>query len=98
VSQRTREIGVRLALGAQRSNVLGLVLREGLLVVAFGLLLGLVGALSATRIMRSLLYSTSATDALSSVATSFTLIAVALLACYVPARRATKVDPTVALR
>ena len=98
MSQRTREIGVRLALGAQRSNVLGLVLREGLLVVAFGLLLGLVGALSATRIMRSLLYSTSATDALSSVATSFTLIAVALLACYVPARRATKVDPTVALR
>ena len=98
VSQRTREIGVRIALGAQRSNVLGLVLREGLLVVAFGLLLGLVGALSATRIMRSLLYSTSATDALSFVATSFTLITVALLACYVPARRATKVDPMVALR
>ncbi len=98
VSQRTREIGVRLALGAQRSNVLGLVLREGLLVVAFGLLLGLVGALSATRIMRSLLYSTSATDALSFVVTSVTLIVVALLACYVPARRATKVDPMVALR
>jgi hypothetical protein len=76
VSQRTREIGVRIALGAQRSNVLGLVLREGLQVVAFGLLLGLVGALSATRIMRSLLYSTSATDALSFIATSFTLIAV----------------------
>src|SRR5438477_1119117 len=79
VSQRTREIGVRIALGAQRSNVLGLVLREGLQVLAFGLLLGLVGALSATRIMRSLLYSTSATDALSFIATSFTLIAVALL-------------------
>jgi putative ABC transport system permease protein len=98
VSQRTREIGVRIALGAQRSNVLGLVLREGLQVGAFGLLLGLVGALSATRIMRSLLYSTSATDALSFIATSFTLIAVALLACYIPARRATKVDPMVALR
>lgn len=98
MSQRTREIGVRLALGAQRSNVLGLVLREGLLVVAFGLLLGLVGALSATRIMRSLLYSTSVTDALSFVVTSGTLIVVALLACYVPARRATKVDPMVALR
>jgi len=98
VSQRTREIGVRIALGAQRSNVLGLVLREGLQVLAFGLLLGLVGALSATRIMRSLLYSTSATDALSFIATSFTLIAVALLACYIPARRATKVDPMVALR
>jgi putative ABC transport system permease protein len=98
VSQRTREIGVRIALGAQRSNVLGLVLRDVLQVLAFGLLLGLVGALSATRIMRSLLYSTSATDPLSFVATSFTLIAVALLACYIPAHRATKVDPMVALR
>jgi putative ABC transport system permease protein len=98
VSQRTREIGVRIALGAQRSNVLGLVLRDVLQVLAFGLLLGLVGALSATRIMRSLLYSTSATDPLSFAATSFTLIAVALLACYIPAHRATKVDPMVALR
>jgi putative ABC transport system permease protein len=98
VSQRTREIGVRIALGAQRSNVLGLVLRDVLQVLAFGLLLGLVGALSATRIMQSLLYSTSATDPLSFAATSFTLIAVALLACYIPAHRATKVDPMVALR
>jgi putative ABC transport system permease protein len=98
VSQRTREIGVRVALGAQRSNVLGMVLKEGLQLLMFGLLLGLVGAFSATRIMRSLLYSTSATDALSFVATSLTLVAVALLACYIPARRATKVDPMVALR
>ena len=98
VSQRTREIGVRVALGAQRSNVLGMVLTEGLQLLMFGLLLGLVGAFSATRIMRSLLYSTSATDALSFVATSLTLVAVALLACYIPARRATKVDPMVALR
>jgi putative ABC transport system permease protein len=98
VSQRTREIGVRMALGAQRSSVLFLVLREGLQVLAFGLLLGLVGSVLATRIIRSLLYSTSATDALSFIATSFTLIAVALVACYIPARRATKVDPMVALR
>jgi putative ABC transport system permease protein len=98
VSQRTREIGVRVALGAQRSNVLGMVLREGLHLVTFGLLLGLVGAFSATRMMRSLLYSTSATDALSFVATSLTLVVVALLACYIPARRATKVDPIIALR
>jgi putative ABC transport system permease protein len=98
VSQRTREIGVRVALGAQRSNVLGMVLKEGLQLLMFGLLLGLVGAFSATRIMRSLLYSTSATDALSFIATSLTLVAVALLACYIPARRATKVDPMVALR
>jgi predicted permease len=98
VSQRTREIGVRIALGAQRSNVLGMVLREGLHLLALGLLLGLVGALLVTRVMRSLLYSTSAVDALSFIATTFTLIAVALLACYIPARRATKLDPMVALR
>jgi len=98
VSQRTREIGIRVALGAQRSNVLGMVLKEGLKLLLFGLLLGWIGALGATRVMRSLLYSTSATDALSFVATSITLIVVALLACYIPARRATKVDPMVALR
>jgi putative ABC transport system permease protein len=98
VSQRTREIGVRVALGAQRSNVLRMVLREGLQLLIFGLLLGWVGAFLATRVMRSLLYSTSATDAVSFVATSITLIAVALLACYIPARRATKVDPMIALR
>ena len=98
VSQRTREIGVRIALGAKRSNVMGVVLREGLQLLSFGLLLGLLGALLATRVMRSLLYSTSATDALSFVATSLTLLAVTLLACYIPARRATKVDPMVALR
>jgi putative ABC transport system permease protein len=98
VSQRTREIGVRVALGAQPSNVLGMVLNEGLKLLLFGLLLGWIGALGATRVMRSLLYSTSATDAVSFVATSVTLIVVALLACYIPARRATKVDPMVALR
>src|ERR1051326_4745737 len=98
VSQRTREIGVRVALGAQRSNVLGMVLREGLQLLLFGLLLGWLAAFSATRVLRSLLYSTSATDAVSFAATSITLIAVALLACYVPARRATKVDPMIALR
>jgi ABC-type antimicrobial peptide transport system permease subunit len=98
VSQRTREIGVRIALGARPSNVLGMVLKEGLKLLLFALLLGWMGAFGATRVMRSLLYSTSATDALSFLATSITLIAVALLACYIPARRATKVDPMVALR
>jgi len=98
VTQRTREIGVRVALGAQRSHVLGMVLRDGLKLLLFGLLLGWIGAFSATRVMRSLLYSTSATDAVSFAATSITLTAVALLACYIPARRATKVDPMVALR
>jgi len=98
VSQRTREIGVRIALGAQRKNVLSMVIKEGLQLLIFGLLLGLIGALSATRILRSLLYSTSSMDILSFVAPSLMLLAVALLACYFPARRATKVDPTVALR
>jgi ABC-type antimicrobial peptide transport system permease subunit len=98
VSQRTREIGVRVALGAQRSSVFGMVLKEGLRLILFGLLLGWLGAFSATRVMRSLLYSTSPTDAVSFMATSLVLIAVALLACYIPARRAAKVDPMVALR
>ena len=98
VSQRTREIGVRVALGARRGHVMGMVLKEGMQLLTLGLLLGLLGAFLTTRIMQSLLYSTSATDALSFVATSLTLVVVALLACYIPARRATKVDPIVALR
>src|SRR5581483_9503242 len=85
VSQRTREIGVRLALGAQRGSVLRMVLREGLQLLMVGLLLGLIGAFSATRIIRSLLYSTSTTDTVSFAGTSLTLIAVALMACYIPA-------------
>jgi len=98
VSQRTREIGVRIALGAQRRDVLGMVIREGLQLLMFGSLVGLVGALLVTRIIRSLLYSTSPTDLLSFVAPSLMLLAVALLACYIPARRAAKIDPIVALR
>src|SRR5262249_36242517 len=98
VSQRTREIGVRVALGAQRGNVLRMVLTEGLQLLGFGLLLGLVAAFFSMRIIQSLLFSTSATDALSFFATSLTLIAVALLACYIPARRAATVNPMVALR
>jgi predicted permease len=98
VTRRTREIGIRIALGAQRNSVVGMVLREGLQLLTFGLLLGLVGALSLTRVMRSLLYSTSTTDVLSFMVTSLVLFAVTLLACYTPARRATKVDPMIALR
>jgi putative ABC transport system permease protein len=98
VSQRTREIGVRIALGARRQDVLGMVIREGMWLLALGWFVGVVGALLATRTLRSLLYSTSTTDSLSFVSTSLMLAAVALVACYIPARRATRVDPMVALR
>ena len=98
VAQRTHEIGVRMALGAQRSHVLRLVMREGMLLTFAGLVLGTAGALAATRVMTDLLYGVTATDAISFISVSALLVLVALLACYLPARRATNVDPLVALR
>ena len=98
VSQRTREIGVRLALGATRGEVFRLILGRGLALAAVGAAGGVGAALWLTRAMESLLYSVSRTDLATFVAVPVTLIAVALLACYVPARRAMKVDPVVALR
>jgi macrolide transport system ATP-binding/permease protein len=98
VAQRTHEIGIRLALGAQLSDVLRLVLRQGLILTIIGVAIGLLGAYVAMRAITSVLYGVSATDPLTFVFVSGLLIAVALIACYVPARRATKVDPLVALR
>src|SRR5678816_3460093 len=96
VTQRTREIGIRMALGAQWSDVLKLIMRSGMLLVTIGLVIGLLGALALTRLMTTLLFEVSPTDPITFGAVALCLIITALLACYVPARRATKVDPLVA--
>ena len=98
VSRRTQEIGIRMALGASRSDVLRLVVRQGMTMTLIGLVLGLAGAFSLSRVMISLLHGVSPTDPLTFAGVSIVLLAVALLACLLPARRATRVDPLVALR
>jgi putative ABC transport system permease protein len=98
VTQQTHEIGIRLALGAQPRNVLQLVLRRGVRLAGVGATFGVAAALALTRLIAGLLYDVSATDPFTFSCVVILLLAIALLACYVPARRAMRVDPMVALR
>ena len=98
VGERKREIGIRMALGAKHSDVLRLVIAQGLRLALTGVGIGLAAAYAATRMVKSLLYGVSATDALTFTVTALSLLVVALMACWIPARRATKVDPLLALR
>ena len=98
VARRTHEIGIRMALGANRADILKLIVKQGLTLILIGAALGLALAIALTRVIASLLFNVSTTDSLTFGGISLLLVAVAFVACYIPARRAMKVDPMVALR
>jgi len=98
VSQRTREIGIRMALGANSGGILRLVVGDGVKLVGLGIAIGLAAAFAGTRLMSGLLYGVSATDSITFAAIAVLLAIAAMLACYFPARKATTVDPMIALR
>jgi len=98
VARRTHEVGIRMALGAGRRQILSLFVSQGMRLILIGLVTGLAGSLILTRLMSSLLFGVSTTDKTTFAVVAFGLLVVGLLACYIPARRATKVDPLVALR
>ena len=98
VSQRTREIGVRMALGARQRDVVSMVIGQGMRIVLIGLAVGMIGAVGLSRLLQGFLFEIKPSDPTTFVAVSFILLAVALFACWLPARRAARVDPMVALR
>jgi len=98
VTQRTRELGVRVALGAQRTDIVGLVMREGMVLTISGVVIGLAGALALTRVLEGMLYAVPVTDVATFGGVSLLLVATALIANYLPARRAAKVEPLIALQ
>jgi putative ABC transport system permease protein len=98
VAQRTHEIGIRMALGADRAGVLRMILAQGMKIAGAGVVIGLAASFGLTRWMAKLLFSVSAADPLTFTAVALVLVLIALLACYIPARRALRVDPIIALR